>query len=126
MKSKRLIIAMLFLISFLILTLLFGCGSRIHRSMIAKEAKTSLIGKSKMDILLCAGTPVRTHTEGGLEFYTFYGGGDGGGNGERRYCEATFIFQDNKVVKLHYAGKTGGKTHKDDQCAYVVGNCLTD
>jgi len=127
----------LFLLSLLILTLLFGCVSatRVNRSKIAERAKTELIGMSKTDILSCAGKPLRSHESDKLEYLTYIVGGgynlgqvnqDGKVAEDSRYCEVTFIFENNKVTEIDYTGRTGGRSSKDEQCAFVVEKCLSN
>lgn len=120
-----------FLLAFLILTLLLGCVSarRIQRSIIAEKAKQELIGMSKTDILSCAGNPLRSEKKDQYEDLIYIGSSrsvDQNGNvpGEARYCEVTFTFSNDKVTDISYAGRTGGKDTVDEQCAFVVRNCL--
>jgi hypothetical protein len=123
----------LFLLSLLILTLLFGCVSATieHRANVAQRAKTELIGMSKADILNCAGAPIRSNKSGNLEYFTYIGSSgqvDQHGNvpADSRYCKVTFIFKDNKVIGIDYTGRTGGRLSNDEQCAFVVEKCLSE
>jgi hypothetical protein len=90
---------------------------------------------SKKDILSCAGEPLRSHKSENLEFFTYIGGGgynlgkvDKNGNvsADSRYCEVTIVFEDNKVTDVSYAGQTGGRMTKDEQCAFIVEKCLSN
>ena len=128
------------IIMFLVSLLLLGCaGSKFHRAEVATRAKAELVGMSKKDLLSCAGVPVRSQQVEGIEFLTYVGGGDNvgyasGGTGSsaaggviamhKRYCEVTFVLKDGKVEKLNYTGRTGGWATKDEQCAFVIENCL--
>ena len=123
-----------------ITTLLSGCASTtIGRSDIADRAKVELVGKSKKDILTCAGVPVRSQQTDNMEFLTYYSGGDSnayvaGGTGtsagggavsiKKKYCEVTFILSNGIVEKVNYSGRTGGLLTKGEQCAFVLQNCL--
>ena len=118
---------------------LAGCA-RLHRSEIASQAQTQMVGMSKKDLYLCAGVPVRQETVEGLEFLTYVGGGDSTGVGvgtaatpnvgvgvmssQRRYCEVTFVLDNGVVKKVNYQGRTGGLISKGEQCAFVVENCV--
>ncbi len=118
---------------------LCGCA-RLHRSEIASQAQTQMVGMSKKDLYLCAGVPVRRETVEGLEFLTYVGGGDSTGVGvgtaaipnvgvgvmssQRRYCEVTFVLDNGVVKKVNYQGRTGGLISKGEQCAFVVENCV--
>lgn len=114
---------------------LSGCAAA-QRASIAREAQTELIGMPKRDLLMCAGAPERQTTVDDVEVWTYTGGGDSRsvavatsnhvafGTTTRRYCEASFVIQDDKVVKLTYKGRTGGRSTKGEQCAFIVENCL--
>ena len=128
------------IIMFLIPLLLLGCsGSKFHRAEVATRAETELVGMSKKDLLSCAGVPMRSERLEDMEFLTYVGGGDnvgyaGGGAGSsaaggviavhKRYCEVTFILKSGRVEKVNYTGRTGGWATKDEQCAFVIENCL--
>lgn len=122
----------LFLLSLLILALLFGCVSAT--SKIAKRAKTELVGISKTDILSCAGVPVRSDKSGNLEFLAYIGGSDNleqeGQHGhvykDSRQCEVTFVFKDDNVTNIVYTDQTGGWSSTDEQCAFAVEKCLSN
>lgn len=121
--------------------LLPGCAStKFGRADLSERAKTELIGKSKKDILMCAGVPIRSQQTENMEFMTYYSGGDSdayvaGGAGsyagggavsvKKRYCEVTFVLSDGVVEKVNYAGRTGGLITEGEQCAFVLQNCLS-
>lgn len=129
------------LILAIIATLLAGCAStKFGRANLAERAKVELIGKSKKDILICAGVPTRSQQAKNMEFMTYYSGGDsniymadgadssaGGGTvfAKKRYCEVTFVLRDEIVEKVNYSGRTGGLITEGEQCAFVLQNCLS-
>lgn len=125
----------LMIISLLMLTFLFGCvtaATRVHRSKIAEKAKTELIGKSKAEILSCAGAPVSKDTSGKLEFLSYMSGNKLEKFDKQkklpedtRYCEVTFVFENDTVIDILYTGRTGARSSKDEQCAFVVEKCMT-
>jgi hypothetical protein len=43
---------------------------------------------------------------------------------KHRYCEVTFVLDDDKIVKVGYTGRTGGYATSGEQCAFVVANCV--
>jgi hypothetical protein len=120
------------------LIFLSGCAdNKFQRAMVAKTAQTQMIGMH--DLLMCAGVPVREVKDGTADFMAYSGGGDSTGvatgvtNGsvgtavvtsQHRYCEVTFVLEDDKVVKVGYAGRTGGYVTVGEQCAFVVANCV--
>lgn len=124
----------LMIISLLMLTFLFGCvtaATRVHRSKIAEKAKTELIGKSKAEILSCAGAPVSKDTSGKLEFLSYMSGNKLEKFDKQkklpedtRYCEVTFVFENDTVIDILYTGRTGARSSKDEQCAFVVEKCM--
>ncbi len=116
-----------------------GCAAR--RADVASRAQTELIGMSKKELLLCAGVPGRQEKANNLEFLTYTSGGDsstgvglgfsiapalslGVGTSAQRYCEATFVIENDVVQKVTYRGRTGGPLTKDEQCAFIVDLCL--
>jgi hypothetical protein len=127
----------------LLLSLSCGSGAVYRRSELATKAKTELLGKTKREILTCAGAPIRSQNFEDLELLTYFGGGDyidnspnvtvsvgrgrssgsSGINAALMYCEATFILKDGKVEQINYAGRTGIKA-KDEQCGFIVENCV--
>lgn len=126
------------IILFLLACTLVGCG-KLQRAQVAERAQSELIGISKLELLSCAGVPVRSEKIEDMEFLTYVGGGDSvgsiaGGAGSssgggvisisRRYCEGTFILKNGAVEKVNYTGRTGGLVTKGEQCAYVVEHCL--
>ncbi len=101
-----------------------GC-SKYKRVKMAERAPSELVGLSKVDLLSCAGVPVRSEKIDDLEFLTYSSGGTRGffcRSG--RYCEVTFTLQNNVVEKVTYAGNTGGRFSQGEQCAYVIAPCL--
>lgn len=36
----------------------------------------------------------------------------------------TFVIDEDKVIKVNYAGRTGGYATAGEQCAFVVQNCV--
>lgn len=115
-------------------------GCTVHRSIVATRAQTQLVGMSKVELLSCAGAPVRQERAEEFEFLTFVGGGDSMGYGvatftspntaiatgksARRYCEATFVLKGGIVQKVNYQGRTGGLLTRGEQCAFIVENCV--
>lgn len=71
-----------------------------------------------------------------MEVLTYSGGGDSVttawatsydsaiGKTARRYCEASFVLENEVVTKVNYSGRTGGWATKGEQCAFIVENCL--
>lgn len=118
-----------------------GCaGGKFHRTEVAQEAKSSLVGMNKKDLYLCAGVPVRQEKVDNLEFLTYESGGDSTGVGlgtatssstgigivasHKRYCVVTFVLSEGIVQKVNYQGRTGGFATQGEQCAFVVEPCL--
>lgn len=107
----------------LIVLLLSACA--FQRTDMAYRAKSELIGMSREDLVMCAGVPIKQEKIDDVEFLTYSGGGE---NDVARildyYCEATFTLKDGIVKKITYHGRTGGLLTKDEQCAFIIENCL--
>ena len=126
----------------LLAVLVLATGCTIHRANMAKRPKKEMIGMSKVNLLACAGAPMRSAVVHGVEYLTYAGGGDtvgyasahpsgygsytGSYSSHRRYCEVTFVLQNDAVVRINYSGRTGGLLTKGEQCAFVVENCLSE
>ncbi|MEY4508620.1 MAG: hypothetical protein RLZZ450_742 [Pseudomonadota bacterium] len=98
------------------------------------------MGLSETELLKCAGAPAQEKHAGSLSFLTYHGGGGGGGDGvavgavaqsqlgvasfKRRYCDATFTLENGRVADLQYRGRTGGLLTRDEQCAFIVEDCV--
>lgn len=122
--------------------LISGCArTKFGRASLANKAKVELIGKTKKEILLCAGVPNRSEKADNIEFLTYVSGGDSRGSirssrnsssrrssvsVKKRYCEVTFIFDSGIVEKVNYSGRTGGLATRGEQCAFVLQNCVSN
>ena len=118
MSYTRTTIAILMIV--LLTTASCSSARRAERAELAERAKTELVGLSKIELLICAGVPVRTATEGGLEFMS-YGSSSHGWGGA---CVVTFVLKDDVVETVNYSGRTGRHSQNGEQCAYAVINCL--
>jgi hypothetical protein len=104
-------------------------GCAVHqRAKMAERAPSELVGMSKVELLSCAGVPVRSEKIENMEFLTYTGSGNDKGFFHRRhhYCEVTFTLKDGMVQKVSYAGNTGGFFTRGEQCAYVIAPCLIE
>ncbi len=115
------------LVGLAVMVLISGCAAH-KRAKMAERAPSELAGISKIDLLSCAGVPVRSEKIDNMEFLTYVGSGDDKGVFHRShyYCEVTFTLRDGVVQKISYAGNTGGHFAKGEQCAYVIAPCLKE
>jgi len=99
-----------------------GCSHarRTERAELAQRAQLELVGLSKTEVLTCAGVPVRSTTEGEMEFLTYATSS----RGWRGSCQVTFVLKEGIVQQVSYSGRTGSGGQKGEQCAYAVENCL--
>ncbi len=113
-----------FLVMLIILLTVAGCSSarRAERAELAERAKTELVGLSKIELLTCAGVPVRSMTEDKLEFISY----GSSGYSRRGSCVVTFVLRDAVVESVAYTGRTSRRGKNDEQCAYTVANCLVE
>ena len=132
----------------LVLFFLVGC-SAMQRSGEAQDARTRLVGMTKVQIFACMGIPKKKATEGELEIWSyrstnghvsrFKSTGSGGHSGsggfseamglsdetdEKRFCDVQVVMSEGRVMAVNYNGPTGGFLTEDEQCAYAVRNCL--
>ena len=109
--------------------------SKMHGTEIANQAKSDLIGMSKLELYQCAGVPAKKDKVDGIEFLSYMKNeisSDTRGHVEEDSCEATFTIKDGKVSGLNYNGHTSGGliTKKYNlisvQCYYIVKGCLLE
>ncbi len=111
----------------ILLCILIGVSScsyvrRAERAKLAERAKTELVGLTKVDLLTCAGVPVRFALEGDMEFMSYNSTTSRRRGGS---CVVTFGLKDGVVTSVNYSGKTGRRSQSGERCAYAVQNCLT-
>ena len=98
-------------------------------------ARAVIIGQSRAEVLTCAGKPERSSIQGDSEtlVYTASSGestlmvGAGGNllSNVRHSCEVTMILRRGYVEDVLYAGRTGGTTTPDEECAPIVRKCMS-
>lgn len=122
-----------------IFTPLLVAGCAFERADLAKQAQTSLQGRSRAAILACMGPPARQAKDGTQEVFGY----DSGGNEQRfstissgrnnrfttgyastRYCTVDIVMYDGVVDNVIYRGATGGLLTQGEQCAYAVAACV--
>ncbi|MDR3414799.1 MAG: hypothetical protein P4L83_01315 [Nevskia sp.] len=112
------------------------CGCAMARAHEAYEARSTMVGMSRAQVLACMGIPQARQAEGNLEVWS-YASGNGRttgvtlsaehvavGGSEGRFCTVNVNLTDGVVSAVNYVGPTGGLLSKGEQCAYVVENCL--
>lgn len=132
---------------------LFLSGCAVQRAQVAQQARADVVGRTKAEILACAGVPSRAMTEGATEILAYqydgdvqvFGGssssgtisgnmmgasisttGGFGGTARQLQCTANFVLQSGRVVALNYSGRTGGGIlTQGEQCAFIVSNCVS-
>ncbi|MCP4328491.1 MAG: hypothetical protein GY791_08660 [Alphaproteobacteria bacterium] len=121
-----------------LVSLLAACT--YERSQVAKDARTELIGKSRGDILACAGRPKTTIKDGDLEYFAYYVGNPDydrvlgvqpteaqkiTGSALPKNCKVRIMFRNGIVETVSYSGNTGGIITRGEVCASVVSRCVS-
>ena len=124
-ERKRVILIVLVVILALLAT---GCMSMdsflgslsFGRASAADRAKSELIGRTRGQILSCAGVPDRTIADGDTEFFTYVR--DGGTRSiklqsgmtvtKQRNYEVTIEFREGVVYRVIYSGSAGNTSGK--------------
>jgi hypothetical protein len=114
---------------FALLLLWFAVNACVgQQANIASQARASLIGRTKEQILACMGVPPQQASTGYTEVWSYPSGGDtttfglaGTSYSMRRYCVVNIVMSGGRVSTVNYAGRTGGL---DAQCAFAVKNCI--
>src|SRR2546430_850359 len=115
---------------------LCSSGCAVERAATANQARSDVIGRTKAEILACTGIPSQSIIEGSTEILAYQYDGDvqifasstgaanisrtgagtatvnastfSTGRALRRQCTANFVFEDGRVTRLNYSGRTGG------------------
>jgi hypothetical protein len=97
-------------------------------AIIASQAKTSLIGSTKEQILACMGAPPQHAIAGKTEVWSYSSivntitlGFASSSYAINRYCVVNIVMSGERVSAVNYTGRTG---ELDEQCAVVVKNCV--
>jgi hypothetical protein len=134
------------LIAFLAGLLACSCADT-QRAEVAKEAKTSMIGMTKEQVLACMGAPAQQAVAGETEAWSYPSGGDtktfgsatsftnpyvpfgqahvyGSSHSAHRYCVVSIVMAGGRVAAVNYTGRTGGWATQGEQCAFAIQNCV--
>jgi hypothetical protein len=99
-----------------------------QRALVASQAKKSIIGKTKEQVLACMGVPQQHEKVGETEVWSYTSGEDtvtlgfaGSSYSERKYCTVSIVMTGGRVSAVNYTGRTGTK---DEQCGFAVKSCV--
>jgi hypothetical protein len=99
-----------------------------QRANIALQAKKSLIGRTKEQILACMGAPPDHAIVGTTEVWSYPSGGEtitwgiaGSSYSMRLYCVVSIVMSGERVSAVNYSGRTGSLS---EQCGFAVKNCV--
>jgi hypothetical protein len=122
-------------LSLTLAAMLLGAGCTPERGAPAAEP-APLVGKTRAEILACAGTPARTAQQDDAELLVYRALGSRRTPGtitrfgerplEREVfsCEATFTIRNGRVAQVSYGGTTGrSPPTRDEACAAIAANC---
>jgi hypothetical protein len=87
-----------------------------HRTELAQDAQSYMVGMSKEEILRCTGPPTQKTTEGATEVWSFYPGNGG-------FCTVSVVMVGDHVSRVNYLGPMGDQL-PGGQCAFAVKNCM--
>jgi hypothetical protein len=108
---------------------------------VANEAKASVVGFSRDDILMCAGHPTTIDKSGKSEIWMYehgavtpggvtptlvtpYGAGASLAQSAGQYCRVQLRLDRGRVTQVTYAGDTDYWGARDVECAPIMRNCL--
>ncbi len=107
-------------ILFFLLLLSLNDGCMFHRENILQDAEYRLVGKTKDELVACAGKPSATRFKEGNEFLIYTNGLPGS---DPNSCKLTFILIGGKVSKFDFKGDLTGVNSSASACYQVVRNC---
>jgi hypothetical protein len=109
----------------------------ISDSHTAKQARTSLVGLSEVDLESCIGTPDHKDKFGATEILTYNGASTSTGGVSLNlpilgtlnvagggYCHMTVRVDDGRATQIRYSGETDATFGPDAYCAPIVRECL--
>lgn len=101
----------------------------------ATKGKTALVGKTKAQILACAGVPSQTYKDGAADYFAYNGSGRTrismvpisgtmvAGVGRQSQCTVTLGFKGDRVASVNYRAG-GGLLTPEEACGPIVKSCL--
>ncbi len=95
-------------------------GCVFHRENILQDAEYRLLGKTKDELLACAGEPSSKRSREGKDNWVYTNGKP---RTEPDSCKLTFIFVDGKVSKFDFVGDLTGLKSSANTCYQVVRDC---
>jgi hypothetical protein len=118
-----------------VIACLFLSACTIQRAQMATEARTSMIGMTKEQVLACMGPPQAKAAEGTTEVWS-YASGDGstttaasvyGGRWSAggiatssvKYCNVNVAMSGGRVSQISFTGPTGGLLTQGEQCRHI-------
>jgi hypothetical protein len=107
-------------ILFVLLLLLVSEGCMNHRENLLQDAEYRLLGKTKAELIECAGKPSATRQKDGNELLIYT---NGLASSEYDSCKLTFILNQGKVIKFDFDGNLSGMRAPAQTCYQVIRNC---
>ena len=104
------------------LALLFGCagGSALE------DMKASFLGKTRQDIVSCAGAPRVAQQQGDSGLYLAYRSAKPGGDADAAWCDWYVLLRDNEVVASGVSASPALSPHDYEAvCPRAIARCLS-
>ncbi|CAG1022578.1 hypothetical protein MTYM_01836 [Methylococcales bacterium] len=95
-------------------------GCVFHRENLLQDSEYRFMGKSKEELLACAGSPSSTRKKEGNEYLVYTNGRP---SSEPDYCKVTFTLADDRVSKFEFAGDLTGMKAAAETCYQVIRSC---
>lgn len=122
-----------------LLPVLAACASPLEEK--AERARSAMIGMSGDQLMACAGQPTARNRENSADLWSYFRetsrsatiqtdqGFSPAGRSEVvgdyfRYCEATFILQNNRITALEFRGRTATGREVLEPCGAIIDRCL--
>jgi hypothetical protein len=127
MRSSRLV---------LLLACLSLAACEAQRARLAADAQTSMVGRTKEQVLACMGPPADKATEGAAEVWSYLsgdgsmdtmqssGGGFISGAKSQHSCTINLTMVGGRVSKVTYARPSGEPLTPNQQCAFALEDCI--
>ena len=113
---------------------LTSCSNRENQG-VADAAPQQMIGRSRADVLTCAGAPLSRGTEGDVEVWTYSSAQGGNTVGvpvgrifvasqQNEACTVNMVFQNGAVSSVRYANVSGSLFNPQHVCGRILNACM--
>ncbi len=102
----------------IVAALLTGCSFDL--ALFSSDVESSVVGKTKDEILSCLGEPSSRSSMDGVDEWRY----DTAAATSFQYCQVAIELKSGKATAISYRGPTGGIVQRDQDCARLMQGCF--